>query len=167
MLHWWTLRTLSCPAFLSKESCRFPPDWEEPPAVFTSSVYCGAITIQRYTIMNTGTLGGVSFRFLTWECADSVDVRSSDDPYSSPAVVLHAHADTDGNPSNHSHYKYNTENDSSYCCASARRMNTCSQSQTTNVYKTKFSPRSSPQLRKEVHIDYWKCCKFWSIMASE
>lgn len=74
--------------------------------------------------MTAGTLAGVSFCLLTWVRADSVDVSSSDDPYSSPTVVLHAHADTDGNPSNHSHYKHYTENNSSYRCASARGMKT-------------------------------------------
>jgi len=81
---------------------------------------------------------GISFGFLTWVRADSVDVRGSDDPYSSATVALHAHADTDGNPSNHSHYKHYTENNSSYRCASARGMETCSQSLPNNVGKTKF-----------------------------
>lgn len=99
--------------------------------------------------MNTGAPAGVSFRFLTWVRADSVDVRSSDDPYSSPTVVLHAHADTDGNPGNHSHYKYYTKNNSSYRRASARGMETCRQSQPSNVYKTKFFSQEWPPFEKK------------------
>lgn len=65
---------------------------------------------------------------LTWVGADGVDVRCADDPDSSPTVVLHAHADADGNPGDHSHYKDDAKNDPSYCCASARGMEICSQS---------------------------------------
>lgn len=150
LLHWRTPRTLSCLALLSRESCWSPPDWEELPALSTSPIHCGAITVQRYTPpMTAGTLAGVSFCLLTWVRADSVDVRSSDDPYSSPTVVLHAHADTDGNPSNHSHYKHYTENNSSYRCASARGMKTWSQSQPNNIYKTKpFSQEWLPFKQK-------------------
>lgn len=74
--------------------------------------------------MSTGTLAGLSLCFLTWVCVDGVDVRHSDNPYSSPMAALHAHADADGNPSNHSHYKYYAKNNSSYHCASARGMET-------------------------------------------
>lgn len=104
--------------------------------------------------MNTGTHAGVLFCFLTWVCTDSVDVRSSDDPYSSPTVVLHAHADTDGNPGNHSHYKYYTENNSSYCSASARGRETRSQSQPNSVYKKNSFLKSGTHLRKTGHIYY-------------
>lgn len=91
----------------------------------------------------------MSLPVLTWVRADSVDVRSSDDPYSSPTVVLHAHADTDGNPGNHSHYKYYTENNSSYRCASARGMETCSQSPRNNVYKTKLFSQEWPPFEEK------------------
>lgn len=97
--------------------------------------------------MTTGTFAGLSLCFLTWVRVDGVDVRHLDDPYSSPTVVLHAHTDTDGNPSNHSHYKHYAKNNSSYCCASARGMETCSQ--TNKVYKTKLFSQEQPPCEKK------------------
>lgn len=76
-------------------------------------------------------------------------MRHSDNPYSSPMAALHAHADADGNPSNHSHYKYYAKNNSSYHCASARGMETWSQTQTNNVYKAKFFSQEKPLFEKK------------------
>lgn len=70
---------------------------------------------------------------LTRVGADGVDVRCPDDPHSGATVVLHAHADADGNPGNHAHDEYDAENNSSYCRASARGMEICSESQPDNV----------------------------------
>lgn len=98
--------------------------------------------------MTTGTLAGLSPCFLTWVRVDGVDVSRSDDPYSSPTVAFHAHADTDGNPSNHSHYKYYAKNNSSYRCASARGMETCSQAQKITSTKQNYFLKSSPYFRK-------------------
>lgn len=77
-------------------------------------------------------------------------MRRADDPDSSPTVVLHAHADADGNPGDHSHYKDDAKNDPGYRCASARGMEICSQSQLNNVYKNnKFFPQEWPHLNRK------------------
>lgn len=117
--------------------------------------------------MTTGPLAGLSPGSLTWVRVDGVDVRRSDDPYSSATVALHAHADTDGNPSNHSHHKHYAKNNSSYGCASARGMETCSQARTNKVYKAKLFSQEQPLCEKKMHLNYWKCLKFWFIKACE
>lgn len=99
--------------------------------------------------MTTGPLAGLSPGSLTWVRVDGVDVRRSDDPYSSATVALHAHADTDGNPSNHSHHKHYAKNNSSYGCASARGMETYSQVQTNKVYKVKLFSQEQPLCDKK------------------
>lgn len=89
---------------------------------------CGAGAVQSHGSTQTASAPAGPALPLTWVGADGVDVRCADDPDSSPTVVLHAHADADGNPGDHSHYKDDAKNDPSYRCASARGMEICSQS---------------------------------------
>lgn len=48
---------------------------------------------------------------------DGIDVSGPDDAHSGPSVVLHAHADADGDARNDSHDKHDPEHNASNCSA--------------------------------------------------
>lgn len=48
---------------------------------------------------------------LTGIGSDGIDVRGADDAHPGPAVVLHTHADTDGDPSNDPHDEHDSKHD--------------------------------------------------------